>query len=525
MRKCLLCGMGMVLAVLAVISCGPKAGLDVSKTVSDAWQMASDGNVDQAVHSLESFYGSSYYKESRSVFLKALLEMEVKAGRLDAARKRYMNAVAESPELAAMTFGIIEDALLAKGRYQELTDWCGSLTSYKLGDSAFVALATRHVMAVSALGRMNEGPQVVGRYLPLLTEPAALSLVNGYFRSSMKDRQWGQAENVLNVMDQVMPDSPGKRGAKVSCTVSLLLERDGWKAADEYFRGVMRATPDSGAALSLRLLGGAEVAAHELATADALYEFGLIDDLNFPLLREVAASGWVNVEGKRGNPAELTRRLKILQSKQIPGDVIIDLISQNYTCLLGKTPRESFSPLQEFCKTLRGTGAEVVYLRQLDGILLDISYFCEDYEEALKIIERGLVIDDPVRKAMMMNKVNAHIALKKGDYRVAIAFFRNFMVAIEKDSAYTLDPIEQIRISPSMILGMNARRIGDLWGKAGSPQEATEAYAEARKYYENALKEFPDSASGEHRKIIREMNEIPHDVVSGSGSRGLTDGG
>ena len=60
-----------------------------------------------------------------------------------------------------------------------------------------------------------------------------------------------------------------------------------------------------------------------------------------------------------------------------------------------------------------------------------------------------------------------------------------------------------------MILGLNARRIGDLWGKAGNSGEAAKAYAEARQHYANALKKFPDSTTGEYKKIKRELNEIP----------------
>ena len=109
----------------------------------------------------------------------------------------------------------------------------------------------------------------------------------------------------------------------------------------------------------------------------------------------------------------------------------------------------------------------------------------------------------------MISKVNAHIALKKGDYRGAITHFQKFMDVVMKDDEDTYDPIEQIQVSSDMILGLNARRIGDLWIKAGSAEEAAKAYEEARQHYTKALKKFPDPASGENKKIVQEMRDIP----------------
>lgn len=509
MNKRLLNGMGLMLVAVAVSSCGPKAGLDISQTVSEARQMASEGHVDQALARLESFYNSRHYREAQPEFLKALIQIDLMSGRMESAQKRFVTVAAESPAVAASASGLIEDALFSKKEFQALVTWCVSLGAYPLGDAALTETANHHVMALSALGRTGELDRVIGGYMPRLSESAALGLVNGYFFGALKDRQWERAVSLLNVLETTVNDSPGKRIAKISFTLRLVLARDGWKAADAYFRSVVGALPDSEAARNLRVVGEAEVTANASGAADALYEACLVDDPARPLLREAAAVGWVNLQGKRRSPVELIRRLTVLQAKQLPVDLIVNLISMNYAGLIpGGTP-VTFDALNQLCNSLRGSTQAEVYLRQLDGILLDISYFREDYEGSLKIIERGLILEDPDKKALMITKVNAHIALKKGDYPGAIAHFRKFMEIIAKENSETIDPIEQVRVTPDMILGLNARRIGDLWGKAGNSGEAAKAYAEARQHYANALKKFPDSTTGEYKKIKRELNEIP----------------
>ena len=508
MNRCLLNIMGLALMAIAVTSCGPKAGLNLDQIASDARQMAQDGRVDQALVKVESFYNSRHYKASKPMLLSILLQIEVNADRLDAAQKRFLNVAVESPEVAAQSLGIIENDLFLKKDFQNLINWCDKLLTLKLGDAALSETANKHLMALSSLGRTGEIATVIGIYLPKLSESAAIGLVNVYFSAAVKDRQWDLAESLLRIMDKMLPASSEKQTAKVSFSMDLLLAKGNWKEADSYFRGEMNKLSDSGAARNLRVVGAAEVAVGETGAADSLYEFGLVDDLTRPLLREAAAMGWVS-SVKRGSPLELVRRLTKLQTKKLPVDVTVNLISMNYTGLIPSGTTESFDALNRLCETLRADTRAEMCLRQLDGILLDISYFRQDYEGSLKIIERGLVPGDPTKKDMMISKVNAHIALKKGDYRGAITHFQKFMDVVMKDDEDTYDPIEQIQVSSDMILGLNARRIGDLWIKAGSAEEAAKAYEEARQHYTKALKKFPDPASGENKKIVQEMRDIP----------------
>ncbi len=511
MNKHLLNGIGLVALALMISSCGPKASVDIHKSMWDAQQMATEGKVDEALAGLESLFNSSSYKESQPMILATLLQIEVTADRLEAAEKRFIKEAAKSPEVVAQSSGIIENALMSKEKFEELVKWCESLRAYNLGDAALAGTANRHLAALTSLGRTGEVDQVIASYLPLLSESAAIALVQGYFSLAVNDRQWDQAQNLLGIMDKLVKESPSKQVAKVGLTLNLLLAKDGWKAADSYLRGVLQSLPDAAAAFNLRIVGAAEVAANELAAADSLYEFALVDDPSRPGQREAAAVGWVNVQVKRGGAGELIQRLTTLQTKKIPVEAIVNLISQNYLTLLGAEAKGSLDALNQLCESLRVGGQGQACLTQLDGVLLDISFFREDFEGSLKIIERGLIIEDPIKKAMMINKVNAHMALKKGDYKGAISWFRKFMDTIAKDQSYTVDLIDQVRISREMILGLNARRIGDLWIKDGNAEEAKKAYLEAQQYYTVALKEFADPVSDENKKIVREMSAIPKD--------------
>ena len=91
----------------------------------------------------------------------------------------------------------------------------------------------------------------------------------------------------------------------------------------------------------------------------------------------------------------------------------------------------------------------------------------------------------------------------------AIKSFRAFMAIVEagKDNE-AADPATGVVHTEPMILGRNAKRIGDIFrDQVKDAEEAKKAYAEARKYYQEALEGKPEP---EALKVIQaEMAEIP----------------
>jgi hypothetical protein len=72
-----------------------------------------------------------------------------------------------------------------------------------------------------------------------------------------------------------------------------------------------------------------------------------------------------------------------------------------------------------------------------------------------------------------------------------------------------VDPVANTRVSREMILGLNARRIGDIHAGAGNPGEAATCYKEARAYYQKALEAFPGETSKERAQVLKLMSELP----------------
>lgn len=132
---------------------------------------------------------------------------------------------------------------------------------------------------------------------------------------------------------------------------------------------------------------------------------------------------------------------------------------------------------------------------------LDASFLIEDYDRALKILEKGVAERDAAWHKMAITKVKAHKALKDKQYDDAIKYFREFMETLSEED--TTDPVTDVVYSKLTLLGNNEKRIGDIYIEAGRSADAAKAYGAARDWYKKAL--GANKAGAETEKYIKEQ--------------------
>ncbi len=147
--------------------------------------------------------------------------------------------------------------------------------------------------------------------------------------------------------------------------------------------------------------------------------------------------------------------------------------------------------------------------QSLQMMILDGSFIAKDYDRAIALLQGGIDGHDPSWHSLMLTKVMAHKAKDENQPLEAVKHLRGFMDKVRHlPESVIEDPASGMQQTQSMILGRNARRIGDLLAKAGDKEGARRAFEEARDFYKQALRELePDSAPA---KLARtEKDEIP----------------
>lgn len=426
--------LGNVLFLAA--SCGPRAGQDVAELITQARSMADGGDVDKALERLSPYYSSRNYVNDRTSLLRAMIQIEVNAGRNEAALARFRAAAKKNPQHSEPLIGPIVSFLISQ-------------------------------------------------------------------------KKWDFAGQILEMVNVEFKDTPSRRAAVGEARINLTLAKDGYKRALEEIPKYTKDLPDEGASRVVGSLGRAVVAARDRTAVDTLYALAMAAPAGYDKTRTAGAECSVQMIVRHGTPRELASRLEDIQRRGVPPGVIIHMINSNYPMLLGRGEPDVYQSLFTLCETLEKGRLSDFEKLSLGGVMLDISYYLGNFEAALSLIERGAGGMDADQRAQLIPKIRAHVAMKKNQPLEAVKYFREFMVTIAKRNRDEVDPVNNCCVTSDMILGLNAKRIGDLLTSAGDTTEAGKAYQEAREYYQKALQRFNDPASAENRKIVQEMAEIP----------------
>ncbi|MCK5850561.1 MAG: hypothetical protein KAH23_06560, partial [Kiritimatiellae bacterium] len=146
--------------------------------------------------------------------------------------------------------------------------------------------------------------------------------------------------------------------------------------------------------------------------------------------------------------------------------------------------KELFSQMMQVGQSLLSMISDKDKRLDVARLMFDYSCIQEDYEASLDLLRtcyEGKKIDH------ILNKVQAHKALKEGRSDEAVKRFRDFMDLVRTWKTKQYDQLTGESVPVSAVLGLNARRIGDILLLDGKKKEAAKAYAEAKEYYAKAL--------------------------------------
>ena len=326
----------------------------------------------------------------------------------------------------------------------------------------------------------------------------------------------GQPDQAVAVLDKILRNKRYEayhalvRGVELNIRIGGRLAKGELADAEALLRSSAAGVPDDAALSAMRAVAAAEEHAAKSATADALCR-SVVDTFKArEPLREGAAATWLDLADKRGATHELMTRIVALKQDGFPATFIENRIGLYYLTVLGKTGKEDMAALADCLHDLMKSASDDDSRQRLAGVLLDLSFYLERFDLALELLDGGerVVGHDEKWRQMMTAKVKGHLALQKGRPTEAVAHFREFMGYIAAEGRSDIDPVEQIHVTKEMILGLNARRIGDILAGAGDKAGAAKAYAEARTYYNQALKDFP-AGTPENKKIVEDLRAIP----------------
>lgn len=493
-----------VIALLAV-GCGKSKSGSATEEISPvdaiinaAIQKAEGGDVNGAVAALEKGLSEVAELPDKGRLFALELNILLNQSRVEDAQARYLKALASEAEagLARNSMGFIEDYLSRQpDGHSNVLAWCDRLDQVPLPEEMKTAVLQNRLSAQLALGRFDEGLALLESRGWALADEAAAGMASRYIQAALGAGRFDDATAALALLEGKGANRAGMPQLAASSRIDMALAQGGFAAAGELLFDKSALFDDGTSANILDKIARSAIGAGKPEAADAVVEKALSTLADRPGTRARAARWWLMRARDSGDLDLATDRLEKLDGMGLPPPVLVGGVNAvSQLVLAPATPPASVTRMLAVVAKLRSRVTDESDVAVLSGVQLDGGFRTEDYAGLVKVLESSVPGHDAAWHDTMINKVKAHLALKEGRTDEAVKRFRDFMasIAAQEDQGHR-DPVTDERVSKPMILGYNARRIGDILAAAKRPDEAAKAYAEARADYQEALKGFADT--------------------------------
>ena len=450
--------------------------------------LLTNGDKDAATEMIVGALNDVQYAKQKGDLARVVQNFLLFTEQVDKAREVFLETVRTEPENARPGFETIYSYYMNHGDTENATAWARELLEQPLLPE----------MKQMAAGWLLNGLLSLGdedgffKELPILDSfdsATACGVAQELCRSAYNREQYDLLARQLAAF-AAAPYGKEPELVRVSTLYGLLSKgaQGDWAGVEADFDNALKTLEERDLRTALTRLFSSARQQNHADVAERLAATVLHSDVcrEYPGVRSTAAREWVSA-GVARDKAILPDRVAELRDLGLPANTVLSTISRHFYDVLDDIP--TVTRMIGELDAVRPLLEDDAHRNTVDSLMLDAAFVTEDYERALAILEAGVPDRDEEWHTLTKTKIRAHIALQKGDIDEAVKGFRSFMDIVGKTTDTQPDPTSGVVYSPAMIQGFNAKRIGDIYTKAGRAAEASQAYAEARGFYEKALVE------------------------------------
>ena len=480
----------------------------VARILRQADEALMNGATNEALDTLQAAMDDPALAEGRQSLFNGLIRFLLLTGQVDEARTRMLEAYRSDAALAVGGLGLVYGHLMEQGNLAEVVAWTETVLAIPaLPEEVRLSMREWNLLAHVAQRNDTRMLEIVAQLVHDAPAGNAMGLLSRAIDALFEQKRPQAVEKVLLQMGKVVTSDAGTQHLLLGTRIRLMAVQDDWDTLKTALPAAAAKLPDADLQRLLRQVLPLAGGSGKPGISDALCELIIGASRDKPQSFVVAGRQWVD-NAMAADKAALPVRLDRLQQAGFPIRQICSLYMRYFYDVIDEPAIvEAMKQLGSRIAPLAEDDETRNYIRTM---VLDASFVLEDYATALNILTAGIAGRDAAWHAMAISKVKAHQALKEQRPRDAVKYFREFMatVATAKEDD-TSDPATGVVHSREMILGRNAKRIGDIL-KGMQPSDtdnAAKAYAEAKGYYEKALAREQDPAAT--ALIRQEMAGLP----------------
>ncbi|MFZ4394384.1 MAG: hypothetical protein ACOYOU_02015 [Kiritimatiellia bacterium] len=467
---------------------------EINQSFAKAETALAEGQTNAAVACIEAAATNQAFAAYRPQIFNSLLRLLLRVDWIEQARQ-HARAVSADPTLSAGACGLLYSYYREKGDTPNALAWSAEVSALpgipaEVRRQAF----TWHIEDQLGLRQDDQALDMLGKAFPVLKPAESLSLVRSSVETLFAAGRMESVDRFLAAAADHKPIQDDISRLTIAMHVRIASVRGDWAVLTNDFQTAISKLPDGELNSLFQTIIPVANAAGKQKVVDQCAELILfpVAASNAPSAVATASRVWCeNTMASDTNalPGHLTALLRA----RVPAAQVSGLFNRFYYSFT-----EQPAPLKELMalgECLIPLTADTNDRSEIKVKVLDGCFLMQDYDRALLILESRIPGPDrdDLWHATSISKIKAHRALQKNEPRVAVGFFREFMklLGTAKDDEVS-DPVTNIRFPREMVLGRNAKRIGDILAAIPDAAEAAKAYAEARELYAKAIKNAKD---------------------------------
>lgn len=494
---------------------GPAQSVDERKN-ADPWarltedvrQLKEAGLFEDLIQRLEGAMADPELGERRETVFSFMMQECLNAGMTNKAAAAYMKAIDDKEtNLVEMAAGMVGRAYVRNKHYEQAIEWGDSLLKKDIPSGAVMqslqVLVTSYVFSDRESEIASRLPAIMAmedrhKITPLLRSTGSLLR-----RAGKHDT----LEAILTVLEEEHADIAWVTTFAILTRCDSLLDRRMWDDSEKLLMGKADVLSDD------------EISARMRRLASGLDKNGRVDDVNricrnaiknmeeFPRTGAAMGALWIILAAKDAD-AFLERVSEVID-EGIATSGIASAFEGGFYDLMSKGSVEQKKRCRELGEKFRSILPENKSLTaRLTLLELDAAFYQKDFRKAHDIVSKGVENMDEEWHSVILNKINAHLALSENRTLEAIEYFRKHMARVEQWERPQRNPENDLLMLKEAVLGFNEKRIGDIFKSMGRTKDADRAYLKAREYYEKALT-LVENDSREYAEYMNELAAVP----------------
>lgn len=423
------------------------------------------------------------------------------------AKQNMLAAYRDDEQLALGGLGLVYGQLQAMNNPTGVVEWTETVLEIDpLPHEVRRAMREWNLLTHIQLGNDDRVLQLAGQLLEEAPANDAVALLSRAFDQLFDRGRLACVDEFLQQADRRVTSDPDTQQLMLFVRMRLRLARSQWDSLQKAFPDAADKLNDHYLYRLLRMALPALVKASRLDLADGLCETVIDHHADKTQSMNIASRQWLD-NAAANDIAAIPVKIEALRRANLAPRNLAGLFMRHFYRTIDDAA--TVEAMQRVGQSLIPLAENDDIRDQIRTMVLDAAFVLNDFDAALRILETGIAGRDANWHAMAISKVKAHKALANDQPLEAVRHFRDFMSTLAKsEDEHTSDPSTGMVYSKEMILGRNAKRIGDLLGQAGQPDAAAKAYDEARAYYNQALEKESDEETS--AAIRREIDALPN---------------